>query len=206
MRNILEKLSVRLTLRFTGCFNPLVMRSLFIFLLFFLNASCPGQSLKDSLFSGKLKVDSALLIKSKANVTKPPPDSAQKALPASEKKAGADSLVKQSGAEKTEIKFSDNNKIWKKFVDEYTATITSEISSTKKVKRGTYSVMIDYEIGTDGAITTKNVTCTPGSDYLVEQIKERMMPNAPRLAPLIREGVARKSVKRQMIVFTKEKN
>ncbi len=182
------------------------MRILFFLFFFFLGSACFAQSLKDSLFSGKLKVDSALLIKSKVNVTKPAVDSTRKPELDLIKKAGTDSVVKQNNPEKTEIKFSDNNKIWKKFVDQYTASITTEISSSKKVKRGTYSVMIDYEIGTDGIVTTKNVTCTPSSDYLVEQVKENMMPNSPHLAPLVREGVARKSVKRQMIVFTKEKN
>jgi len=182
------------------------MRILFFLFFAFLASACFAQSLKDSLFSGKLKVDSALLIKSKVNVTKPAVDSTRKAGPDSIKKTVADSSGKQINPEKPELKFSDNSKIWKKFVDQYTASITTEISSSKKIKRGTYSVMIDYEIGTDGVITTKNVTCTPGSDYLVEQVKENMMPNAPHLVPLVRDGVARKSVKRQMIVFTKEKN
>ena len=183
------------------------MRILFFLFAFFLGSGCFAQSLKDSLFSGKLKVDSALLIKSKANVTKAPVDSTRKSGTDSMKITSSDSLkVKQTNSEKTAIEFKDNSKIWKKFVDQYTASITTEISSSKRIKRGTYSVMIDYEIGTDGVVTTKNVTCTPGSDYLVDQVRENMMPNTPHLAPLVRDGVARKSVKRQMIVFTKEKN
>jgi hypothetical protein len=66
--------------------------------------------------------------------------------------------------------------------------------------------MLDYEIGTDGVVSTKSISCMPENGYLVEQINERMMPNAPQLAPLIRNGVPVKSTKRQMIVFTKEKN
>ena len=66
--------------------------------------------------------------------------------------------------------------------------------------------MIDYEIGPDGVVSTKNINSSPSSDYLVEQVNERFASSAPPMAPLIRDGVARKSAKRQILVFTKEKN
>jgi hypothetical protein len=182
------------------------MRLLLFTVFFIFSAACFAQSLRDSLFSGKLKVDSALLIKSKVNVTKPAVDSTRKSVPDSIKKTGTDSLAKQDNPGKPEIKFSDNNKTWKKFIDQYTGVINTEVLTARKIKRGTYTVMLDYEIGTDGVVSTKNITCTPSNEYLVEQIKERMMPNAPQLAPLIRDGVPRKSGKRQVLVFTKEKN
>jgi hypothetical protein len=182
------------------------MRGLLLSVFFILSADCFAQSLKDSLFSGKLKVDSALLIKSKASVSKTTIDSVKKSEPNSLKRQEADSLVKQTIPEKPAISYRDNNKSWKKFIDQYTGVINTEVLPAKKIKRGTYTVMLDYEIGIDGVVSTKNITCTPSNEYLVEQIKERMMPNAPQLAPLVRDGVPRKSGKRQLLVFTKEKN
>lgn len=222
------------------------MRFLFIILFSFFSTACFAQSLKDSLFGGKLKVDSALLLKSKGNPQYSKPDSImktetiseKKVQPVSEKKTKpvpekqtkpvavkqsvsdsinqnpdgsvkkneTDLLQNQGIPEKTEIKYADNPKIWKKFVDQYTVIINTEVLPAKKIKKGTYTIMLDYEIETDGVVGTKNITCMPENGYLIEQIKERMMPNAPQLAPLIRNGVPVKSSKRQMIILTKEKN
>jgi hypothetical protein len=222
------------------------MRFLFLSIFFYLSTGCFAQSLRDSLFGGKLKVDSALLISSKGNPQYSKPDSIKNTETGSEKKTQAvsekqtqpvsgkqtkpvavkqsasdtvnrsqpgtvqttetDALQNQGNPEKTEIKYTDNPKIWKKFVDQYTVIMNTEVLPAKKIKKGTYTIMLDYEIGTDGVVGTKNITCMPENDYLVDQIKERMMPNAPQLAPLIRNGVPVKSGKRQMIILTKEKN
>jgi len=187
----------------------------FLFTVFFLlNVSCFSQSLKDSLFRGKLKVDSALIIQSKGNPQYTKPDSVKKTEATAAKANGSDSLktgVKESSqpensSEKTALKYQDNPKTWKKFVDQYTAIINTEVLPAKKIKKGSYTVMLDYEIATDGTVSTKSISCLPSNDFLVEQIKEKMMPNAPLLAPLVRNGVAVKSGKRQMMVFTKDKN
>lgn len=178
---------------------------LFLFLVFLASAGL-AQSLKDSLFSGKLKVDSALLIKSKANVSNPAADTAARKIPAPDSKPEDDFKTSPANPATPEIKFSDNNRIWKKFVEEFTAAINGEIASSKKIKRGTYTVMLDYEIGTDGVVVVKTISVSPGNDYLSVLVKEKMASLAPRMAPLIRDGVARKSVKRQLFVFTKEKN
>jgi hypothetical protein len=189
-----------------GCFKNLSMRIIFFIVSVFLCSGSFAQSLRDSLYGGKLKVDSATLAKSKVSVQKPAGDSLRKTGVDSTGKTVTDTLQKQSSPEKPALNYADNNKTWKKFIDEYTVIINTEVLTSKKIKRGTYSVMLEYEIGTDGMVTTKNVTCSPGSEYLVEQVKERMMANAPQLAPMIRDGVPRKSSKRQVINFTKEKN
>ena len=161
-----------------------------------------SQSLRDSLFSGKLKADSALVAKSK--IVK---DSTKKAeIDSTTGKVVADSAITQIVPVKTEMKYSDNNKVWKKFVDEYTPVINSEMLTSKKIKKGGYTVTLEYEIGTDGVVTTKNIICDPKSEQLTELIRERMMSNAPKLAPQIVNGVPRKSNKRQVLIFVKEKN
>lgn len=190
------------------------MRKIFLLVCLVMSAASFGQTLKDSLFKGKLKADSNLVKKSmkpaqksdSASVVVVKTDSAGKTSGNVVTKNQLDSITGQTSTEKPALRFEDNNKAWKKFIDQYSEVIKSEVLPSKKIKRGTYSVMIEYEIGADGMVTTKNVTSTPENDYLVEQIKEKMMANAPQLAPLIREGVARKSSRRQVINFTKEKN
>lgn len=166
-----------------------------------------AQSLKDSLFGGKLKPDSALIKKSGLDkAQKTPLDSSAKSINTATPKTGADSMQKQVTAPIPALTYQDNNKIWKKFVDQYTKVINEESLPSKKIRRGTYSVLVEYEIGADGVVTTTNITSTPSSDYLVQQVSEKMMANAPQLAPLIRDGKAVKSRKRQLLTFTKEKN
>ena len=179
------------------------MNRIFLIFTLFISSACFSQkSLRDSLFSGKLKADSALVAKSKVvrdSTKKPEIDPATG-------KIVVDSTTNQVIAAKTEIKYSDNNKIWKKFVDEYTPIINTEMLTSKKVKKGGYTVTLEYEIGTDGVVTTKNVICDPKSEALENMIRERMMPNAPKLAPQVVNGAPRKSSRRQVLVFVKEKN
>ena len=178
------------------------MNRIFLLAVLFISSSCFAQkSLRDSLFSGKLKADSALVASSK--VVK---DSSKKTEPDQLGKTMADTSVKLSTPEKTELKYSDNNKTWKKFTDEYTKIINTEMSNTKKIKKGGYTVTLEYEIGVDGVVSTKNIICDPKSETLINLINERMMANAPQLAPQIVNGAPRKSSKRQILVFVKEKN
>ena len=179
------------------------MNRIFLILGLFIGSTCFSQkSLRDSLFSGKLKADSALVAKSK--IVK---DSTKKTeIDPSTGKTEVDPVIKPNSAEKTELKYSDNNRTWKKFVDEYTKIINTEMLTTKKIKKGGYTVTLEYEIGTDGVVSTKNIICDPKSESLVNLIQERMMPNAPQLAPQVVNGAPRKSSKRQILVFVKEKN
>lgn len=185
------------------------MNRLFLIIFLFISSTCFSQkSLRDSLFSGKLKADSALVAKSKVNEQKTKEDSVRRVQIDSLKKIGADTtqLTMTSAPLTTELKYSDNNKTWKKFVDEYTPIINTEMLTSKKIKKGGYTVTLEYEIGTDGAVTIKNIICDPKSESLENLIRERMMPNAPKLAPQIVNGAPRKSSRRQILIFVKEKN
>src|SRR5215204_5055466 len=100
------------------------MNRLFLLAVLFMSSSCFAQkSLRDSLFSGKLKADSALVASSK-NVK----DSSKKTEPEQLSKTLTDTTAKLNTPEKTELKYSDNNKTWKKFTDEYTKVITTEMA------------------------------------------------------------------------------
>ena len=178
------------------------MNRLFLLAVLFISSSCFAQkSLRDSLFSGKLKADSALVASSK--IVK---DSSKKTEVDQLNKTLTDTTAKLNDPGKPELKYSDNNKTWKKFTDEYTKIITTEMAATKKIKKGGYTVTLEYEIGTDGVVSTKNIICDPKSEALINLINERMMANAPQLAPQIVNGAPRKSSKRQILVFVKEKN
>ena len=185
------------------------MNRIFLILILFISSTCFSQkSLRDSLFSGKLKADSTLVARSKVNEQKVKEDSVRRSQIDSLKKIGADTtqLTVAATPPTTALKYSDNNKTWKKFVDEYTPIINTEMLTSKKIKKGGYTVTLEYEIGTDGAVTAKNIICDPKSEHLVELIQERMMPNAPKLAPQIVNGAPRKSSRRQILIFVKEKN
>ena len=178
------------------------MNRLILLAVLFISSTCFAQkSLRDSLFSGKLKADSALVASSK--VVK---DSSKKTEVDQLTKTSTDTTTKLNDPAKTELKYSDNNKTWKKFTDEYTKIITTEMAATKKIKKGGYTVTLEYEIGTDGVVSTKNIICDPKSEALIDLINERMMANAPQLAPQIVNGAPKKSSKRQILVFMKEKN
>jgi hypothetical protein len=181
------------------------MDRILLLAVLFISSSCFAQkkSLRDSLFSGKLKADSALVASSK--IVK---DSSKKTETEQVNKTMADTAANQAigTTEKPELKYSDNNKTWKKFTDEYNKIITAEMAAIKKIKKGGYTITLEYEIGTDGVVSTKNIICDPKSEALVDLINERMMANAPQLAPQIVNGAPRKSSKRQILVFVKEKN
>lgn len=178
------------------------MNRIFLLAALFISTTCFSQkTLRDSLFSGKLKADSALVAQSK--IVK---DSTRKTEVVTASNNSIDSAAKQTNTGKPELKYSDNIRTWKKFTDEYTKIINTELSNSKKVRKGSYTVTLDYEIGTDGVVGLKSLLCDPKSETLIELINERMLPNAPQLAPQIVNGAPRKSSKRQILIFTKEKN
>ena len=180
------------------------MNRIFLIAVLFISSTCFSQkTLRDSLFSGKLKADSALVAQSK--IVK---DTTKKSEVGSTSISSTNTTdtAKQVDPTKPVLKYSDNNRTWKKFTDEYVKTINEELSNSKKVKKGSYTVTLDYEIGTDGVVGLKSLLCDPKSETLIELINERMLPNAPQLAPQIINGAPRKSSKRSILIFTKEKN
>lgn len=185
------------------------MNRIFVILVLLISTNCFSQSLRDSLFSGKLKADSATVAKSGLAEQKKKEDSVKRVQIDSLKKIGADTTQLTTSTvslPKPELKYADNNRTWKKFVDEYKAIINTEMQISRKIKKGDYTVTLEYEIGTDGKVSAKNIICDPKSEGLVELIRDRMMPNAPQLAPQIVNGAPKKSSRRQILVFTKEKN
>lgn len=98
----------------------------------------------------------------------------------------------------------DNNKIWKAYIDSFTTIIKSEVLSSGKVKKGTYSVLINYEIKPDGQVNINDVASDPQSSFLDEQIKLRLTLDAPQLNPVLgTNGQPRTVAKKQMLTLVK---
>lgn len=105
-------------------------------------------------------------------------------------------------AEKTIPK--DNNKIWKAFIDSLSTTIKSEVLSSGKIKKGAYSVLINYEIMPNGQININSVASDPQSSFLDDQIKMRLTLDAPQLNPVLgTNGQPRTVARKQMLTFVK---
>ncbi|HYM95346.1 MAG TPA: hypothetical protein VET23_14505 [Chitinophagaceae bacterium] len=174
--------------------------------------SVKAQTLKDALYSGKLKTDTGTVIK-KGDSLQLRKDLPQKPKSDSLKKGTTSVNSLKINSSDTSLNVTsanaplDNNKIWKQFIDEYSGVIKSEVLPSKKIKKGTYSVYIDYAIETDGSVSTVNIICVPENSYLVEQVKTRMMANTPQLNPvLMSNGKPRKALKKQLLTFSKEKD
>jgi hypothetical protein len=208
------------------------MKAIFLFTVFLLAISAKSQSLVEALYGGKLKADTGAVIR-KGDSLKIKENMAQKIVADSlnvAQKIIADSIKKEAiavekqnaiaagkdtaaiistivatasmPAEKTIPK--DNNKIWKTFIDSITTTIKSEVITSNKLKKGAYSVLIEYEIKPDGQININSVTSDPQNSFLEGQIKVLLTLYAPQLNPVMgTNGKPRTVMKKQLLNFIK---
>jgi hypothetical protein len=190
------------------------MKTYFLVSLMFITSSVMAQRLRDSLFGGRLKVDTGKTFVSKdtgkyvapkvydagtsSSATTPTTTSSTnpaKAVIAKPDASMPDSLNKT---------FYQKQKLWKRFIDVNTPIIAQQADDTRKVKKGEYTVDIEYEIGLNGRVTTTGVTCTPPNDFLVEQVTE-LMKRAPVLSPPVySDGQPHKLNAKQSITIVKK--
>jgi hypothetical protein len=215
------------------------MKKLLFLGFLFIGLNAQSQSLKDLLFSGKMKTDSGTVVRkgddlkdkvdtaakkpAPAPVATPAPTASDKAKAApansdSVKTATIPAAVQApviaeavKPAEETApaspqaVATRDNNKIWKEFVDTVLGSIKAEVLSSKKIKKGDYSITIDYTINVDGSVTIGNIFVSPESSAIQEQLKERLGIDTPKLNPMMNtNGVARKVNKRYSAVLSKQ--
>ena len=192
--------------------------------------SANAQSLKDALFSGKLKTDSGTVIKKGDDLStkidtarkKPVEQEKNKLNPVvtdpSIKKMTSTNTTAATTATNTVDTTSlaagtmdntavpkDNNKTWKEFTDAVISTLKTEVMNSKKIKKGDYFIMVDYAIELDGKVTINNVYPTPENKFIEEQVKERFSIDTPQLNPVLASnGKPRKVNKRQNFTLTKE--
>ncbi|MEO8403993.1 MAG: hypothetical protein ABI480_05345, partial [Chitinophagaceae bacterium] len=199
-----------------------------IFLLAILASALSGnaQSLKDALYSGKLKLDTGQVIRkgddlsSKIDTTtrKPAPvETKVTAPPATVLTVQGDSVVVTTvapiatpatdstmGTTADNTAPKSNDRAWKDFVTELQGTLRTDVLPSKKIKAGTYSLLVDYTIDVDGQIIVNNVNSSPENSFLAEQVRERITLSAPKMTPLLgTNGKPRKAPKKYTMVVTK---
>jgi hypothetical protein len=195
------------------------MKKMFLFL--FVLAAATGmnaQSLKDALYSGKLRTDSGTTIRkgedlaNKIDTTRKKPVEVEKpktviATPASSNQGNNNVLntVPDSVASSSKPDPKDNNKTWNNYVNSVVDVLKTEVLNSKKIKKGDYQVMVDYVIETTGTVTISNVFVTPESKFLEEQVRERFSIDTPVLSPVLgSNGKPRKVNKRSTLNLTKD--
>jgi hypothetical protein len=90
-----------------------------------------------------------------------------------------------------------NTKIWKEYTDSLVSVLKTEVLSSKKIKKDTYYLYVDYEIGLDGQVNVTNVVATPENSFLQDHVKERMIHTVPQLSPVLDSNNKPRKVKRK---------
>ena len=187
------------------------------------------QTLKDALFSGKLKSDTGTVIRKgedltskidtarKATVdpvkTKPTlvvSDSLKKGVtnqtPPTDDTAVTDSVATTTNVSKQNSTGAKNNTaIWKDYMANIISVLKTEVLPSKKIKKDTYSVSVSYSIAIDGQTTVTDVSIYPENPFLQQQIKDRLAQDTPRLNPVLSDsGAPRKTNKKYNFSIEKE--
>lgn len=203
------------------------MKPVFLLAVLFLALASQGQqSLKDALFSGRLKNDSGSVLRKGEDLTTKM-DSVSRVKPVEQtvvsktnNPAGTNNTQTiansnnsnvqnntnndNSNPDTAPVKSKDNNALWKDYMEELVTTLKEEVLSSNKIKAGTYYLLVNYEIGIDGEITVSSVASTPGNTFLQDQIKQRITLDAPKMnIELNQYGQPRKAVKRYNFTLTK---
>ncbi len=205
------------------------MKKAILFILILSAVTVKGQTLKELLYRGKLKKDSSGIIrstddlKSKIDTTEP-----QKQKPAAlvitnsdtnktitnivtttynPTTASTETNVAKAPVTsiKPDVPTKTNTKIWKEYTDALAVILKDEVLSSKKIKKETYYFTVEYEIGTDGAVSIPNVMLTPENSFLVSHVQQRISDNPPLLAPVLNSAGQPQKVKRKHnFTITKE--
>ena len=185
------------------------------------------QSLKDLLYSGKLKSDSGSVVRSsddlasridtatkKSEESRPvvvgndpskPPAAATPTDATTNTTVSTDPSAAAATNTANAVPAKNNTKIWKDYTDSLQNTFKTELLPSKKIKKDTYFAVVDYEIGLNGAVNVLGVSVSPENAFLQEEIKKRMDLTAPQLAPVLDStGKARKTKKKYSFSLTKE--
>ena len=181
------------------------MRIYFLFIFLCFSSSVFAQSLKDSLFGGKLRADTGktFISKDTSKYVAPKVYNATTAVQGNAKKT---EVVKpdESMPDSLNKTFYQKQKLWKRFIDVNTPLISQQAGDSRKVKKGTYTIDVEYEIGLNGRVTMTGITSNPPNQFLQEQVTE-LMKRAPVLSPPVYDdGKPRKLNATQTISIVKK--
>lgn len=191
-----------------------------VLMISFVSFFADAQKLKDALYGGKLKTDTGTVIRKGEDLSlkidtaakKPVETEKMKIVEANRDSSTINPAVQTDSAEMTGIDkkdnssiTKDNNKIFKAYMDSIISTLKAEVLSSKKIKKGSYYILVEYEIGTDGQVAIRNVWPSPENEFLQLQVKERLILTAPPLNPLLAgNGQPRKVIRKYNFTITKE--
>jgi hypothetical protein len=197
------------------------MKKGILFLLLSGSVIANAQTLKEALYGGKLKTDSGTVIRkgedlsSKIDTSKKKPVEPQKIKIAA---PNQDSSMKASNVKTDSLNIvssnkdtvaavavvRNNNQLWKAFIDSATAQLKREVLPDKKIKSGTYYIMIDYDIDVDGKVIINNATPDPADRNLQEQVRQILEAAAPTMNPILSNGKPKKVSKKYNFILAKE--
>jgi hypothetical protein len=178
------------------------MKIIPLFILLFFTSPAMAQSLRDSLFGGKLKADTGKTFVSKDTGKYVAPKIYN--IPAQgETKKGEIIKLDESIPDSLNKTFYAKQKTWKRFIDINTSIISQQAADTKKVKKGEYSIEIEYEIGLNGRVTTTGITCSPPNEFLTEQFTELMKRPPILAAPIYNDGKPKTLSAKQSVTIKK---
>lgn len=179
-----------------------------IFLSFLVTQAMSQQRLRDSLYGGKLKADtgktfasndtSKYVVLKNENVSSQPGEKQKTNI------NGAINKPDESMPDSLNKLFYAKQRLWKKFIENNTQIISQQADDTKKVRKGTYQIDVEYEIGVNGRITTKGITCNPPNEFLTEQVTELMKRTPVLSPPIYSDGKPRTLAATQPITIVKK--
>ena len=118
---------------------------------------------------------------------------------------GTEAIKEAEAPAENAVDPKDNNALLKAYMDGLVTTFKSEVLSSKKVKNGSYYVLVSYAIETDGQLAITDVFVSPENDFMQKQIKERLALETPKLNPVLSSsGKARKVNKKYNFTLVKE--
>lgn len=123
--------------------------------------------------------------------------------------AGVDSAATisepETGTAAAPVLAKSNTRLWKEYTDSLVSTLKPEVEGARKIKNGTYHVLIAYEIDTNGQVSFTNVGITPANDLLQAQIRQYLDGTALQLAPMLDSaGKPRKTRRSGSFTITKQ--
>jgi len=180
------------------------MKIFFLFGFLFFTSSVIAQSLKDSLFGGKLKADTGKTLVSKDTSKYVERKNENISSQPGENKIVEISKPDNSMPDSLNKLYYAKQKVWKRFIEINTTIISQQADDSRKVKKGKYLMEVEYEIGLNGRITTTGITCSPPNEFLIQQVTE-LMKRTPVLAPPVySDGKPGKLSAKQPITITKK--
>lgn len=166
-----------------------------------------SQSLKDSLFAGRIKVDTGKITIIRGKIEEEKPSSklvSDSAIIKTELDSNLYNTFTDSSTlisvDTSELSIEIAQKEWRKFILFRTPPLEPEQILKYQIPKGIYTVFADFIISPDGSVRLIKVTCPPEVSFL-ESILTGLYANPPKQIPNHQGMMYKKTIKRQSIKF-----